>query len=181
MTLRSKQLPFVLAMLVACGGDDDSTGDGDTTGADSSSGSGTTMVFPTSDPDSSSTDPTLATVTDSETASSTTDPTTDPESSSGSDTSAANVCDPAESDSDCYACQKENCCDAMTMCVEADANCACVLDCMGMLDDPGPTEADMCATDCNADYLTIVPSLMMLAICEADMCGGNNGCGGGGN
>jgi hypothetical protein len=186
MTWPAKQLSFVLAILAACGGDDGSDGDDDDTGGSDSS-SGTTMVFPTTDPDSGSSgvDPTLTTVTDSDTSSTdATITTTDPETSgdsSGSDTGTTDVCEPAKTDDECYACQKENCCDAMTMCVEADPNCACVLDCLAALEDPGPAEADSCAEECDADYLMIVPPLMMLAVCESEMCGGNNACGGGGN
>ena len=155
MTLSTKQLSFVIVLLAACGGDDNSTGDEDTTGMDdgSTSSAMTMTSSPTTDPDSDSSgvDPTLTTASESDTGSTSVDPsdtTTDPDGSTGSDTGTATVCEPANTDDECNMCLKENCCDAMTMCVEADPQCACVLDCMAELDDPGPSEAQMCAADC---------------------------------
>jgi hypothetical protein len=185
MNLRSKQLACALVLGTACGGDDGDTNADDGTTSGSESGSESTMGLPTSDPDSgpsSGVDPTVTTVTDADSGSTeTTVSTTDPDASSGpggSDTAAGNVCEPAATDDECYACQKENCCNAMTMCVEAEPNCACVLDCMGALDDPGPAEAQTCADECDADFDPLAPSLIMLAQCRGEMCGGGNGCGG---
>jgi hypothetical protein len=184
MRLSSTLIVGCVSLLFACGGDDGSSGD-DTSGGDDGSGS-STQGFPTSDDVSASSSGDDAPTTldsESESGMPTTDPTdtsagTDPDAT-GSDTGTGDVCEPADGDSDCYACQKENCCDAMTMCVDADPNCACVLDCLGEMEGAGPDEAMMCADQCGADFAPLTPSLMMLALCTQDMCGGGQQCGGG--
>lgn len=175
--MRSTQtrLVFLLLGAIGCGGNSGDTG----AGTEESDGSGSTMGFPsTSDDDS--TDDTLTTVSATEESTSDADTTatsTDPDTSSGAtDTGNEDLCMPADGDDECYTCGKEMCCDEFMACAAEDPNCGCVLDCLAALDDPGPTEAQTCSEQCDADFISLTPFFMMITMCQIDNC--NNQCGG---
>jgi hypothetical protein len=176
MRLSSKLFAFALVM-TACGGDDASdTGSDDTTGTDSGTDT-STMTSPMTLDDSgpsSGTDPTLTTMTDPGSSG-----TTDPDSSSGpDDTGPGDECEPAEGDSACLMCTKENCCAEMMSCVETVPNCGCVLDCLGAIEDPSPAmDTEMCANMCDVDYNQVLVPIMAVFICQDDQCSGGQQCG----
>jgi hypothetical protein len=179
MRLSSTSLSLSLLM-TACGGDDagDEAAD-DTTGTDSGSDTSTMPMTMTSVDDSgpsSGTDPTLTTMTDPGSSG-----TTDPDSSTGSDdTSTGGVCTPVEGDTECWACARENCCDEMQACADAVANCECVIDCIGAIEDPSPpTDTQACADTCGVDYNQVLVPMMAVFICQNEQCTGGGGqCGG---
>ncbi|HET6583326.1 MAG TPA: hypothetical protein VFG69_07760 [Nannocystaceae bacterium] len=160
-----------------CGGDDgDDTGAGTGTGDTGSDASDSTMGFPSTGDDDSDDTLTTASTDDSSSGNDATTA-TDPDSSSGAtETGNDAVCMPAEGDDACYTCGKQMCCDEFMACVAEDPNCACVLDCLAALDDPGPTEAQTCSDDCDADFISLTPFFMMITQCQLDNCG--NDCGG---
>lgn len=147
--------------------------DSDEMGQVTSTGDETTTT--TTETESSTT---TTTATDAE--SSTT--TTGAESSGGSTTpstetdastsgSEYNVCDPDPGDTECYSCTKVMCCDELQACIDTDPNCDCVLDCVDEFTMPGPTEAQMCANDCGADFLPLMAPLLAIQTCQQGTCG----------
>jgi hypothetical protein len=180
---------FALALtLGACGGDDgggDENNDDDTTnGTQTATDTDTATATQTAtDTDTATatqtatdTDTATQTATDTDTATATdTDAsTTDPDTGSTDDTAGTTagvgVCDPEDDDDDCAMCTKDMCCDELEACIDVDANCGCVLDCLAPMEDPGIPEATQCSMDCGANFEMIAPSLIAIQGCQAGMC-----------
>ena len=188
--LCSTTVAFAIA-LAGCGGDDGSGDDtnnsgstgsdptGDPTGNPTSSPTGNPTGDPTGD-DTTSGNPTTGVGTD-ETAGVTED--TGPADSTGPgetgatetgvDTEAVDVCAPDGDDDECAMCTKDMCCDELNACVDADPNCACVLDCLSMIPNPQPADAMACADDCGANFAGILMPLLAIQTCQmgCDPCG----------
>ena len=128
-----------------------------TTTADTTDPTDPTDPTTTTDP----TDPTDATTT-------TSDP--DTGTGTGAETGPGGVCDADPQGDPCNECVKASCCAELETC-DADPDCACVLDCLAELTDPGFAEAMGCATDCGADFLAVALPLQAIDGCRMQMCG----------
>jgi hypothetical protein len=145
---------IVVGVLTLGCGDDGSTGDsGHESGATSSNPTSTSaMTSPntSSDPDAGSANGTSEATTEPNTSgppatSSTTDATTMPaDSSDDNDTNGA--CGPPPPDDACLQCVVPDCCDAWALC-QADASCACVIECHVI----GGSSLGSCKSQCDHD------------------------------
>jgi hypothetical protein len=199
--MRTSKLSFLFTSvfaltLGACGGDDGGGDDGNDTGDTDPTATMTdptaTMTDPTAtmtDPTATMTDPTATMTdptetvtdtdpTDTDTDATATDPSTGPDPDSGTDTGpgtdtgtgGGEVCAPEGDDDECQACTKEMCCDQLETCA-GDADCACVLECLSMVENPGIPEAMECANTCEADFLMVAGPLTAIDMCRMSNCG----------
>ena len=181
--LSSFRLSSTLAALLclgACGDSGDTSGAGSSSGATegasttSASASSTTDVPTTTGESASTSGVSEGQSTSGDSTSAGTDPVTtsgpdtDPGSTGGGSTGNIDQCMPDPQDDPCTSCTKANCCDQATAC-QADQDCACVFECVGMGGDPMT-----CLGECMVDPF-MNPVVLAAYMCVMGSCGADCG------